>query len=273
MSIPLEDNFADIIGKAQRGLEISDSMLASRSGVEVETLERLRAGDFDAAAAGMVAPVLGLNGAALIALGDNAWRPREIENFDGLAQFRSPYKDFMVNAYLVWDEATKQAVAFDTGSDCSDMINGLRRHGLTLDFILLTHTHGDHIFDLDRLREVTNAPAYVSSREPLDGAEPIDEGREFTAGELKIETRLTWGHSPGGITYVVHGLDRPVAIVGDSLFAGSMGGGMVSYAEAVRNNREKILSLPDETILCPGHGPMTTVGEEKQHNPFFAQRS
>jgi len=58
--------------------------------------------------------------------------------------------------------------------------------------------------------------------------------------------------------------------VGDSLFAGSMGGGNVSYQDALRNNLEKILTLPDSTIICPGHGPMTTVAQEKQHNPFFA---
>ena len=65
------------------------------------------------------------------------------------------------------------------------------------------------------------------------------------------------------------GLPRLLAIVGDALFAGSMGGGLVSYDDALRNNREQILSLPDDTILCPGHGPLTTVGEEKRHNPFF----
>jgi glyoxylase-like metal-dependent hydrolase (beta-lactamase superfamily II) len=85
-----------------------------------------------------------------------------------------------------------------------------------------------------------------------------------------METRLTFGHSPGGITYVVTGLARPIAIVGDSLFAGSMGGGNVSYHDALKNNLEKILTLSDATIICPGHGPMTTVGEEKEHNPFFA---
>ncbi|MEJ7703226.1 MAG: MBL fold metallo-hydrolase [Geodermatophilaceae bacterium] len=83
--------------------------------------------------------------------------------------------------------------------------------------------------------------------------------------------RLTAGHSAGGITYVINGLARPVAIVGDSLFAGSMGGGAVSYSDAVRNNVEKILTLPDETIVCPGHGPLTTVGKEKRENPFFAE--
>ena len=74
------------------------------------------------------------------------------------------------------------------------------------------------------------------------------------------------------MTYFVRGLDRPVAIVGDSLFAGSMGGGNVSYEDALRNNLEKILTLPNDTILCPGHGPLTTVAEEKKHNPFFAGR-
>ena len=85
-----------------------------------------------------------------------------------------------------------------------------------------------------------------------------------------METRLTSGHSAGGVTYFIRGLARPVAIVGDSIFAGSMGGGMVSYADALRNNREQILTLPDETIICPGHGPLTTVGEQKAANPFFA---
>ena len=63
-----------------------------------------------------------------------------------------------------------------------------------------------------------------------------------------------------------------MAIVGDSMFAASMGGGAVSYQDALRNNLEKILTLPDETIVCPGHGPLTTVGKEKRENPFFAAR-
>ena len=70
---------------------------------------------------------------------------------------------------------------------------------------------------------------------------------------------------------MVAGLERPVAVAGDSLFAGSMGGGNVSYEDALRNNREKILTLPDETIVCPGHGPLTTVGKEKRENAFFAE--
>jgi glyoxylase-like metal-dependent hydrolase (beta-lactamase superfamily II) len=88
---------------------------------------------------------------------------------------------------------------------------------------------------------------------------------------LKIETRQTSGHARGGITYVVSGLPRRVAVVGDALFAASMGGGAVSYEEALRTNRKEIFSLPDDTIICPGHGPLTTVGEQKKHNAFYPE--
>ena len=144
--------------------------------------------------------------------------------------------------------------------------------GLTIKLILLTHAHPDHVADLERLAAATGAPIYLSeSGERARARRPSKRAKTFTVGKLEIESRLTWGHSPGGMTFVVRGLAQPVAIVGDSLFAGSMGGGNVSYEDAVRNNLEKILTLPNETILCPGHGPMTTVGEEKRHNPFFAR--
>ena len=273
MSIPLEDNFGDIVGKAQRGLDLSDSALASGAGLPVDALQRLRAGHFDPAAARLFARALGLNPRALVEIGQSAYAPAAIGPFEGLAQFNTVFDDMTVNAYLLWDPTTRDAAAFDTGGDCTAMIEQLHSLDLTLRFIFLTHTHGDHIFDLDRLRDHTGAPAFVSSREPLPGAESIEAGREFSVGFLRVGTRLTWGHSRGGITYVVSGLRRPVAVVGDALFAGSMGGGAVSYAEALNTTREQIFSLPGDTILCPGHGPMTSVAEEKEHNPFFATRA
>src|SRR3954471_24528004 len=111
-----------------------------------------------------------------------------------------------VKSYMVWDPATKEAVAFDTGTDVDGMLDLIKEKGLKLVAILLTHTHGDHIYDLDRLREKTGAPAYVGDREPIEGAEPFRAGREFVCGSLVIDSRLTWGHSPGGITYLVRGL-------------------------------------------------------------------
>ena len=269
MAIPLEDNFTDIVGKAQRGLEISDSQLAEKSGATAEQIRALRDGKFDRATLARIAPVLQLNVAALLNLAAGEWQPDNVEVIDGLAQFNTTYGDMTVNAYLVWDPASKDAAAVDTGADCGGMLREIEAGGLKVNMILLTHAHPDHIADLDRLRSDTRAPIFISEREPTAGAETFAEGRRFRLGNLEIETKLTWGHSPGGTTFVVNGLARPVAIVGDSLFAGSMGGGGIFYADAVRNNREKILTLPDETIICPGHGPMTTVGHEKRHNPFF----
>ncbi len=272
--IPLEDNPADIVGKAQRGLGISDSELAEEAGLTSQTIRKLREGEegeFDESSLLSVAPILGLDGRALCALAKSEWRPEKIEA-EGLAQFNSDYHGMAVNAYLVWDPATRAAAAFDTGADSRDMVRFAKHHKLDVQLILLTHAHPDHVADLPCLREETGADVFTPAREAVPGAEPIDEGKKFQLGNLQIDTRLTWGHSPGGMTYVITGLVHPIAIVGDSIFAGSMGGGNVSYHDALRNNFEKILTLPDDTIICPGHGPMTTVGEEKQHNPFFAAK-
>jgi len=271
MSIPLEDNVSDIIGKAQRGFGLSDSQLAERSGVSAEKIRKLRDGDCDDNVVERVAPILKLNAAALRKLASGNWDPESIGETQGLAQFNTTYGDMTVNAYLAWDPATREAVAFDTGADCGGMLQRIERENLTVKLILLTHAHPDHVADLHRLRKATDAPIYISRLEEAEGAEAITEGKRFRVGSLEIEARLTSGHSPGGMTFVVDGLSRPVAIVGDSLFAGSMGGGNVSYEDALRNNREKILTLPEETIICPGHGPLTTVGKEKRDNPFFAR--
>jgi len=270
MAIPLEDNFTDIIGKAQRGLGISDSQLAEKSGASVDAIRKVSDGNFDRETFDQIAPALQLDADALAELAQGKWRPHEIR-LNGLAQFNTPYHDMAVNAYLVWDPASKEAVAFDSGADCSAMLRHSQDLGLTIKLILLTHAHPDHVADLERLAAATGAPIYLSSRENAPNAQAIEEGKTFAIGGLEIESRLTWGHSPGGMTFVVRGLAQPVAIVGDSLFAGSMGGGNISYEDAVRNNREKILTLPNETVLGPGHGPMTTIGEEKKHNPFFAR--
>jgi hydroxyacylglutathione hydrolase len=269
MNIPLEDNLGDIVGKAQRGLGISDSQLAERAGVSGDQVRAARSGNFDAATIDRIAPLLKLSSAGLAKLASGRWD--DVEGIDGLAQFNTTYGDMTVNAYLVWDAAAREAVAFDTGADCSGMLQRSEREGLKVKLILLTHAHPDHVADLRRLRKATGAPVYISELEPEEGVEPIPEGKRFEVGSLTIEARLTSGHSPGGITFVVGGLSRPIAVVGDSLFAGSMGGGNVSYQDALRNNRDKILTLPDETIICPGHGPLTTVGKEKRDNPFFAK--
>ena len=269
--IPLEDTAADIIGKAQRGLQLADSELAQKSSVGVDEIRRARdGGAIDEQTIRALAPVLGLHVDSLLKLSRNEWVPETVGPIEGLAQFNTTYGDMTVNAYLVWDPTSREAAAFDTGADAREMLRRAAVEDLTFMMILLTHSHPDHIEDLDGLRSGSGAPLYAPEHEPVADATIIGEGDEFELGSLKIETRLTSGHSPGGLTFVVRGLARPVAIVGDSMFAASMGGGAISYEDALRNNLEKILTLPDDTIVCPGHGPLTTVGKEKRENPFFA---
>jgi hydroxyacylglutathione hydrolase len=269
-NIPLEDNYTDVLGKAMRGLKLSDTDVAQRSGVGVPELQTLRHGEFSSAVASKVAAALGLNPTALTDLAEKRYAPGQV-NIEGLSQFNTPYEDMTVNAYLVWDPTTKEAAVFDTGADASGILQEAQSRGLTIKHIFITHTHGDHIFDLDRLREKTGAKVWSVSKEPVAGSEIFDPGQSWKLGKLEIESRLTWGHSKGGVTYVVSGLARPVAIVGDSIFAGSMGGGGVSYPDAVKNNLEQILTLPGSTVIAPGHGPLTSVAEEQKHNPFFAR--
>lgn len=270
MNIPIEDSYTDIIGKTQRGTGADDEKTAAGANISVDQLKSLKDGNVDAAALRKVADALHLGADALVALAEGKYVPAEVPAIEGLAFCNTVYDDMTVNAFIVWDPESREGAFFDTGADGEPMLDIAKKHDLTIKQIFLTHTHGDHILDLDRLKEKTRARAYVCEQEPLDGAENFAPGDAFAIGKLTVETRLTCGHSKGGITYFIRGLAQPVAIVGDSIFAGSMGGGAVSFADALRNNREQILTLPDETIICPGHGPLTTVGEQKTANPFFA---
>ena len=274
--IQLEDNFDDIIGKTLRGTGMADGVLSFLTGVETDVIEKLKGGDFDEAAVRAIAPSLGLDGNTLVERANGSWQPEEVE-LAGLAQFNTLFDDdpedpMTVNAYLVWDPQTKEAALFDTGANADGALAKVAELGLELKALILTHTHLDHIIDRDKVTAAhPNAAVYVNGMEPVDSATRFASGDSFSVGTLRVSTRLTWGHSPAGTTYVVHGLDRPVAIVGDAIFAQSMGGGVVSYHDALATNRGEIFTLEDQTVICPGHGPMTSVGEEKAHNPFYPE--
>lgn len=272
MSIPLEDLYNDVIAKAMRGLGLSDAELAEKSGVSAGEIASAKAGKVDDRMLRKIAPHLQLDGLSLVTMAHKEWQPHPV-NVPGLEQFNTTYHDMTVNAYLVWDAETKNAVAFDTGADATPMIEFIQNKKLNLSLIFLTHTHPDHIMDLARLSADGAVTAFVHEKEACAGAKTfrLDDAEAWESGGLRIEPRSTWGHSKGGITYLVSGLKRPLAIVGDALFASSMGGGMVSYADALATNRKEIFTLPDPTVICPGHGPMTTVGEEKEHNPFYPE--
>src|SRR5205085_3131286 len=116
--IPLEDTFSDVIGKAQRGLRLSDTELAEKARVSSQKIRQLRDGQFDELALVRVAPVLGLAARQLCDLAQGQWQPKKNEKPDGLEQFTTNYHDMAVNAYLGWDPSSNDAVAFDTGADC-----------------------------------------------------------------------------------------------------------------------------------------------------------
>ncbi len=268
--IPLEDTFADVVGKALRGWNLTPEEVAAKAGIDVQVLSGILDGKPDEAALSAIAPVLKLNAPALVALASGTYIPVPIKVF-GLALFNTPFGDMTVNSFLVWNELTKLALIFDTGADADPMLDFIREHGLKVAGIFITHAHGDHVIELDRLVEKTGAPAFLGDREArLQGTEAFTAGQSWTFDGLQIGTRLTWGHADGGITYVVDGLNQRLAVAGDAIFAGSMGGGKVSYQDALRTTRDEILSLPDETVIAPGHGPLTTVAEQKISNPFFA---
>ena len=271
--IPLEDNFNDVINKAQRGLKISDDDLAKLAEVSLEDLAAIKAGQPLDAVIRRVARHLRLSTSALENLAHKRWYPQLPDFPKGFAAFNTPYEDMTVNSYLIWDPRARLAAAFDTGASCEGMLDLIHTEGLTLRYIFLTHTHEDHVADLPRLATETKAEVWASELEPAPypGAKTFKENAHFHIGSLAIKTLFTFGHSPGMTTYFVTGLSWPIAFVGDSVFASSMGGSPTHFADQYRNNKEKIFTLPRDTVLASGHGPLSTLSQEKQHNPFFAR--
>ena len=271
MIINLEDFHEDILGKAMRGLSIGKNEMASRLQCETSEVEAILSGELDESLILGMAKELNLDNEKLLRSARKEWHPAPLA-INGLKQFNLPLGDMLVNVFVAWDENSKKAWVFDMGPMAEPILDFLNQEKLTVDSIFLTHTHRDHIACLNELREGAGSPSvYVHELEALNRCESITEGFSYTCGSLSLITLHTHGHALGGMTYVIDGLDRPIAIVGDAIFAGSMGGGMISYEDALRTNREKIMTLSDDTILCPGHGPMTTVGEEKRNNPFFPE--
>jgi len=173
---------------------------------------------------------------------------------------------------LVWDEATREAALFDTGFDAAPIFQLIDEHQLQLRHLFITHTHEDHVAELGAIRaRFPKAKLHSSSKHA-----PVDQrnrANDFIhLGSLRITNRATPGHAEDGVTYIVGNFpeDAPsAAFVGDAIFAGSMGGAKDCADLAKQKIREQIFSLPADTILCPGHGPLTTVAQERENNPFF----
>jgi hydroxyacylglutathione hydrolase len=194
---------------------------------------------------------------------------------------------FAVNNYLVHAGGSKQAILIDAGDDPDAILQKISPLGLELVYVVNTHGHGDHISGNNKIFNATGAKLLIHKLdEPFltnpelnlsvfFGIElfspPADrllrDGDKISVENLEFKVIHTPGHTPGHISLVY----QNHAFVGDVIFRGSIGRTdlpQASNQQLIRSIRDKIYSLPDVTILYPGHGPNTTVGEEKQNNPF-----
>ena len=270
--IPLEDFAEDILSKAQRGLGLPTEKLSELSNLSRNDIVLARKGQATQEIIQKIAKPLGLDPTKLQSSWEKNWFPKP-QKIEGLFQINTPfYEDMSVNAYLYKIPDTNQAILIDTGVDPRPVLNCLKENNLQLKATFITHTHRDHIEALDAIQDAfKESSLYAPRKEPLESAKLLSEGDLIElSSTISIRPIGTDGHSAGGMSYWIRTINGPnLCFVGDSIFAGSMGGGMISYTDALKNNKEKILTLPITTVLCPGHGPMTTVQEELKQNPFF----
>ncbi|MES2310009.1 MAG: MBL fold metallo-hydrolase [Verrucomicrobiota bacterium] len=268
MKNSLEDFTEDVIRKAQKGLGVSDQELLAYAGADAATLDSISDPEKKEQVIRKIALKLSLKAEALLQLASKKPRPFALIPAN-ITVFRTPFKEFDVNSYLLIDENTQQAVAFDTGTDATPLLKKIKEEEVTLNYLFLTHAHRDHISGMTQIAEATGAEVWIGDREPNIGANRFTAGQIFEVGAYCIETRLTSGHTPGGISYLIEGTLPPIAFVGDAIFASSMGGASSAYGEAIQTNNDQLYSLRKETLLFPGHGPVTSVGLEKRYNPFY----
>lgn len=201
-----------------------------------------------------------------------------------------PVGPLQCNCSVIGDDGTREAIVIDPGDDIEQVLALIKKHNLQVRQIVITHAHIDHVGGAMKLRAATGAPILLNQNDydllkmmdvqaawigvPAPGRVEIDQslGHADTvkAGSLQAQVLHTPGHTEGSICLYFPVQQKLIA--GDTLFAGSIGrtdlpGG--SYEKILRSIRDRVLVLPDETVVVPGHGPLTTIGEERDHNPFL----
>jgi glyoxylase-like metal-dependent hydrolase (beta-lactamase superfamily II) len=202
--------------------------------------------------------------------------------------FKFPFGPLKTNALLLGCSETKKAAVIDPALGSSDaVLEKAEEMGLSIDKILLTHSHWDHFADAQNMKEKTGAPVYVHALDaenlrtpgsdglpllfPLRSVDPdhfFVDGERFKVGHLNIEVIHTPGHSPGGVCFYVPA--HHLLISGDTLFQGCMGGLHLPTANAdeMKGSLKKLSLLPPDTRVVPGHGPDTTIGKESWLKKF-----
>lgn len=204
-----------------------------------------------------------------------------------------PVGPLQCNCSIVGDEASREAMVIDPGDDIQDVLEIVRKHNLQVKQIVITHAHIDHVGGAMKLRAATGAPILLNQNDyallkmldvqaawigvPSPGHVEIDRsittGESVSAGSLVANVFHTPGHTEGSIClYFPH---EKKLIAGDTLFAGSIGrtdlpGG--DTQKIMRSLHNVVLAFPDETVVVPGHGELTTIGEEREANPFLVTR-
>jgi hydroxyacylglutathione hydrolase len=196
------------------------------------------------------------------------------------------------NCSIIGDETTREAMVIDPGDDIDDILALLRKHNLQVKQIVITHAHIDHVGGAQKLRAATGAPivlnqndydllkmldmqaAWVGMSSPgkVEVDHSVSDAETLQTGSLRANVLHTPGHTEGSICLYFPTEQKLIA--GDTLFAGSIGrtdlpGG--SFQKIINSLHERVLALPDETVVVPGHGPLTTIGNERETNPFLTK--
>jgi glyoxylase-like metal-dependent hydrolase (beta-lactamase superfamily II) len=204
--------------------------------------------------------------------------------------FQLPLGPLQTNCYLVGCLQTNEAAVIDPSWDGRIIYDKAQEEGWIIEKILLTHSHFDHVGGLSEIKELTEAPIYIHPEaekmleaaplaanlwqitipEPPQADHHLSAGQHLSVGKLQCQVLFTPGHAPGHVCFYFQ--EDNVLFDGDVLFQQSIGrtdlpGG--DYALLIRSIREQLLDLPDETVVLSGHGPSTTIGQEKQWNPFL----
>ena len=275
----LEDEFGDIVGKARRGQELSAGDLGRAVGLTEREWARMEAYEWfpDPDLVGRIAEELGLDRKKLVGSAQKSFYPKYPMGkplANSRVQMMILGDSFLMNGYLVGCHTSGKALCIDPGFDGEKILSVAERADLQIEQVVLTHGHHDHIGALEHVVRHTGARVYMNEEDlPLLGAlsnvvdSTLSEGDIVGVGQLNFTVFATGGHTPGGLSLV----GEEAAFVGDALFAGSLGGTRQKNAYQMQRDAvaEHILGLRDEMLLYPGHGPATTVGEERVHNPFF----
>ena len=280
--VVLEDEFCDIVKKARKGLGQSIASSAETAQLRKDDWERLEQGARAPSENEVyaMAQTLALKSEALAAVSIGGWVPLPSPAWVStlVVTVVGDIGGYEVKGYVLIDPQTKQAVFIDTAYNAEAMLAVLDAKHATLTGVCLTHGHMDHAGGLDRILSAWPVPVYLGEGDfPLLPWKPLKESvvvpkdaQVLAVGDLMVECLATPGHTPGGICYKVQSQDQALCFVGDTLFAGSVGGSnpLSLYEEHLASVRRRVLQMEPDTVLLPGHGPPTTVNEERVMNPF-----